>query len=300
MLLKWFAESCSPEFANLEANGDNVEKFFVNGLLDAPDAADLEMNLNTAMAGTPSRPQELLIGNLERHVPVSPPASGPSVPSATGQEASAIQTGMPHPMNEEGISPLRSAPPSPRLDVEPDSQTNIQFPMDDEGTSSPRSLPVDGAAAMSPARASTPSDITPSSPSMPRPGGSLSPLSPLEDSESEDDAAPPAPAPQPAPPKVKASSRTPKQSHKFVSGAALTQAPAPKKRKREAVTTPPRRGMTLAMKEEELYWTTAFAHVAAAVSPFCYFMPPTSCFNSHQSPRWLMKLCLPPHTNASQ
>lgn len=105
---------------------------------------------------------------------------------------------------------------------------------------------------------------------------SVSPLSSLSSiSDSEDEEAAATPAAQPAPTEVRSSGRTVKTPARFTSGVALTQptAPAPKKRKLESEGLTPG-PVTVAMKEEELYWATAFAHVTAAVS----FLPHSYLF----------------------
>ncbi|KZP30975.1 hypothetical protein FIBSPDRAFT_883679 [Athelia psychrophila] len=102
------------------------------------------------------------------------------------------------------------------------------------------------------------------------PSGSSSPLSELSDHEGEDAA--------PTLPEVRSSGRTVKTPGRFTSSAALTKAAAPstKKRKlqasREELVPGP---VTVAMKEEELYWETAITYVTTTAADIDSKPPPT-------------------------
>lgn len=235
-LLKWFVQSCSQEFASLQANADNVEKYFVNGLMGTADAEeDVEMSLNASNATIPSCAQDVIMEDADAVNPVSTPHSGPSSPVA--------DTLFPEQANQSA-----------------------------DGEVTPECIPAQlttpelTPGALSSTRARSNSLIPAGDAQGPVPGSPESSLTSLSDDEREDNPAADTPAAHAAPLTLKSSGRLITPAAKFTSGVTLTQAPAPKKRKLEPENPLLMGPMTVAEKEEELYWSTAFAHVTAVVS----------------------------------
>lgn len=226
-LLRWFVQSSSEQFDTLQLNSDNIAKYFVNGAMTAAVHVDADDDVVMAVDDTGAQMHANQDDVSMLDAQVAQPDSHPTTPITT----------------EKALTPSAYMPI-------PDSPTS---PKD----SSADHLLAEGRTSV----------VPPPPPSNPpdSPGHVLSPLSDLPELEQDDDLA--IPAPEVVHPEVRASGRTIKVPGRFLSGAALTKpaAPAPKKRKLESAEFSPG-PVTVAMKEEELYWATAFAHVTAAVS----------------------------------
>lgn len=262
-LLKWFSDHCYDEFANLQANVDNLEKFFLNGVIDPPDLdEDMEMILNASLAGPQSVLQDV---TMEDAAVTQYVASVTEVDQGTSPQLPPPPPPTPHTASVGQVDPSMSFPPPPPPPPSPPAQEADAGPSED-GISSPVPQPVDDHIPCPYPRA-LPGSV----------GGSplrtLSPLSSLSESESDPPSEEDAPPPEPKMVEKKSSGRVGIPSQKFTSGASLTQAPLAKKRKREIEMAPPFAKMNVATKEEELYWTTAFAQVTAAVCLLRYHLP---------------------------
>lgn len=233
-LLKWFVQSSAHQFENLQVNAENIGKYFLNGTVGPqvnPNVDD-EAQSSVQESGDPI------------------PAPGEDVDMLGGQATE------PEPHPSTPATHPESGPSSPNPnDIVPTPP--VATVVRGRSTS-----PMDSTDDHRPG-AGPPADEEVVSQTMPAPArsGSSSPLSELSEREDEDAAL--------TLPEVRSSGRTVKTPGRFTSGAALTKAAAPptKKRKlqpsREELAPGP---VTVAMKEEELYWETAIAHISAAVS----------------------------------
>lgn len=218
-------KSCSDQFTTLQANAENLQKFFVNGVLEGDEDIDAEDDVEMAVSN--------------------------SGMGASGYEAD---------VNMEDAAGASPGELLPARSPTPTSATPLAAPV--EGTAGGEIVAADDLATSGPVTSRVASPMEDVDLTGER---SPSPLSSLTSSESSDEeSSEEEPGEQPA--TLRASSRRPiKVAAKFTSGVNLTQPSAPKKRKLELPGTQSV-PMTVAEKEEELYWTTAVAHVTAAVS----------------------------------
>lgn len=303
--LQWLTRTHSALFDELEANADNVGKYFVNGTVDkkADVEADIDvqmsMNDDTTETGYPmdidqtAGPSSLPLNggtamspNLDAADPVNDVSSPKDSRSLGEGDELAMQTG--------DVDFPRPPPPPPAEQPAPATpETAAMSPDHDLANTISR---------LSPAQDDTATDRGPN-----RARSDTS--SPLTDLDELPDvgtalAAPVAPKVQSSgrivipggkfAPGVTRSGRPVIPAAKFASGATLTHpsAPAPKKRKLEnqGRNSGP---MTVSMKEEELYWTSTLAYVTAAVSLLRY-SPSCVAINNAKPRRLMSTLTLPP------
>lgn len=225
-LLRWFVQSSADQFETLQLNSDNIGKYFVNGSMGSAVTVDADDDV------------EMSVQESAAQMP-----GGQDDVSMLDLQAAQVESHHTTPITSEkplspsATTPIHDKPTSPK-----DSAADHR-PAEDRKSVSPPAPP--GGPPDSPVQLS-------------------SPLSEMSEHGSNDELA--IPATETIRAEVRASGRTIKTPGRFISGAALTKptAPAPKKRKLESEELSP--GLvTVAMKEEELYWATAFAHVTAAV-----------------------------------
>lgn len=239
-LLQWFVQNSDFQFENLEVNAENTGKYFINGLIKG-SALDVDGSEDAEMSDE----------EITEH----------------------MRSTMPHNESGEDVAMANdiSSPSQPSFDI-PNALADV--PMQDGETLHGGSPP--------PTRPSSPLHANPLPDSTIPRFGSLPPIdtsnadqnrarSPASSLSSltgtEDDAAGTKGSPRPAPAEVRTSTREVKIPARFMSGVTLTQtsAPASKKRKRDTQGPTPA-PITGKVKEEDLYWATAFAHVSAVVS----------------------------------
>lgn len=282
-LLAWFVQSSSAQFDNLQANADNVGKYFVNGYLDTKADVDADEDMPMSMDHATTQTSSAMdIDPVAQNHQSAPPV-GPSSPPAKPFDATTGGTEMDLLMDitepQYSSSPPPTGPSSP-----PHTELLSMSPGRDAGDHVGSTSSVHDVNAIYGG------------------GGSrLSSLTSLASTDSEDEAIAATAQPAPPPAEVRSSGRIVIPAGKFTSGASLTQPSAPASKKRKLESQAPTSGeaptsgqKTISMKEQDLYWTSTLAYVTAAVSLLLHSS--SYITTAHGTPRLLMSLraTLPP------